>query len=197
MSAPVFSPARLDVRSFAQQTGHLSGQIALSKMERIPQYWRGLEADIASKAEASSVHWAARGQSLPVTGGAAQTWLHLEIQASLPMQCQRCLQAMEHGLQVQRSFRFVRDENEAMAQDDESEEDLLVASRQFNLLELIEDELIMALPFAPTHEVCPQPVKLEARSPDFDAALAQKPQAFAALGQLKGALKDTTKKGKA
>ena len=71
----------------------------------------------------------------------------------------------------------------------EVEEDLLVASRQFDLLALIEDELIMALPFAPAHEVCPISVKLQASSLDYEAALNAKPKAFAALGELKSVLK--------
>jgi uncharacterized protein len=196
MSATVFSPTRLDVRRFAQLAAQLSGELSLSKMERLPQYWRGLETESSSDIGTGRVLWTARGENVNVTAGAAQSWLHLEIDARLPMQCQRCLQGMASELHVQRSFRFVRDEAEAMAQDDEAEEDLLVASKQFDLLELIEDELIMSLPYAPTHEVCPEPVRLAASSEEFDAALAQKPHAFAALGQLQSALKNKTPKEK-
>jgi len=62
-----------------------------------------------------------------------------------------------------------------------------VLSRDFNLLELIEDELLMALPVVPKHETCPAPVKLQAQDADFDAAApaAQKPNPFAILEQLK------------
>ena len=185
MTQTSFRPDHLDVRAFAQSAAHLPGKLSLSKLERLAQDLYGSEADLASK----FVLWEATGESVAVSGGAAQAWLHLEIQAAVPMQCQRCLQGMLHSMHGQRSFRFVRDEAEANAQDDEAEEDLLVASKQFNLLELIEDELIMALPFAPTHEICPQTVKLQASSEAFDAALQEKPKAFAALGELKSVLK--------
>jgi uncharacterized protein len=181
MSSTTFRPDRLDVRAFAQNAAQLSGQLTLSKIERLAQDLYRPEADLTL----NNVHWQARGESIAVTGGVAQSWLHLTLQAKLPMQCQRCLQGMEHSIQAKRSFRFVRDEAEANAQDDDTEEDLLVASKQFNLLELIEDELVMALPFVPTHEVCPVPVKLQASSEEFEAALEQKPNAFAALGALK------------
>jgi uncharacterized protein len=188
MSSPTYNPSRLDVRTFAQEAAQIQGDLLLSKCERLAQDLYREEADFASK----NLRWSAHGESVPVAGGAAQSWLHLEIDANVPMQCQRCLRGMQEELQVQRSFRFVRDEAEANAQDDDAEEDLLVASKQFDLLELIEEELIMALPFAPAHDVCPVPVKLKVSSADYEAALNAKPKAFAALGELKSVLKKET-----
>lgn len=185
MTQTAFRPDRLDVRAFAQNAAQLEGTLLLSKLERVAQDLYVREGDLASY----SVQWQASGESVAMAGGVAQSWLHLSLQAKLPMQCQRCLQGMTHDIDVQRSFRFVRDEAEANAQDDEAEEDLLVASKQFDLLELMEDELLMALPFAPTHELCPAPVKLQASSADYEAALTAKPKAFAALGELKSVLK--------
>ena len=183
MSSTPHHPAYLDIRTFAQNAVQLKGELPLSKCERLAQDLYGLEANLALK----SVAWQARGESVPVAGGVAQSWLHLELRGSVPLQCQRCLQGMKVAVALQRSFRFVRDEQEANAQDDDAEEDLLVASKQFDLFALIEDELIMALPFAPAHEICPSPVKLQASSEDFEAALDAKPNAFAALGVLKKA----------
>jgi len=184
MTETTFRPQRLDVRAFAQNAAQLQGTISLLNLERLTQDLYGSGADLSS----NCVQWSAQGDTVAVAGGSAQNWLHLNVQATLPMQCQRCLQAMTQPLHIQRSFRFVRDEQEANAQDDDCEEDLLVASKQFDLLQLIEDELIMALPFAPTHEVCPVAVKLKAVGEDFEAALKEKPKAFAALGELKGVL---------
>ncbi len=181
MSTIPHKPDRLDVRAFAQEGAQLHGSILLSKLERTIEDIPGREADFASQ----KLQWTARGESVPVAGGAAQSWLHLHLQASVPMQCQRCLQGMHAEIDVLRSFRFVRDEQEAQHQDDEAEEDLLVVSKQFDVLELIEDELILALPFAPTHETCPVAVKLASSADEFEAALGDKPHAFAALGVLK------------
>ncbi|MFM7330447.1 MAG: YceD family protein [Brachymonas sp.] len=181
MSSPNFRLDRLDVRAFAQNAAQLEGKLPLSKLERLAQDFYRQEGDLASK----PVSWQASGESVAVSGGAAQSWLHISIEAKLPMQCQRCLQGMEHEMQIERSFRFVKDEEEANAQDEDAEEDLLVASKQFSLLELIEDEILMALPFAPVHDRCPEPVKMQVSSDEFEAALEKKPNAFAALGALK------------
>jgi uncharacterized metal-binding protein YceD (DUF177 family) len=75
------------------------------------------------------------------------------------MECQRCLTPVDVPLAVERSFRFVADEATAEALDDESEEDLLALSREFDLRELIEDELLMALPVVPRHDECPRPCR--------------------------------------
>jgi uncharacterized protein len=190
MTQTAFRPDRLDVRAFAQNAAQLEGELPLSKLERLAQdlYWQ--EGDLASKTD-QKLSWQATGESVAVTGGVAQSWLHLSLQAQVPLQCQRCLKEMSHEVDVQLSFRFVKDEAEANAQDDDAEEDLLVASKQFDLLELIEDELIMALPYVPVHEVCPVPVKLQASSEEYEAALNEKPKAFAALGELKSIVKKT------
>jgi uncharacterized protein len=63
------------------------------------------------------------------------------------MECQRCLTPVDVPLDVERSFRFVADEATAEALDDECDEDLLALSREFDLRELIEDELLMACPW--------------------------------------------------
>ena len=51
-------------------------------------------------------------------------------------------------------------------------------------LALVEDELLMALPASPKHDVCPQAVKLRVADADFQEA-EDKPNPFAALVGLK------------
>jgi uncharacterized protein len=88
-------------------------------------------------------------------------------------------------VQIDRSFRFVESETVAEQEDDESEEDVLVCSREFDLGALIEDEVLMDLPLVPRHERCPAPVTLAAADADFDTP-AEKTNPFAVLVQLKG-----------
>ena len=72
-----------------------------------------------------------------------------------------------------------------VAEDDEAEEDLLALSREFDLLELLEDELLMDMPVAPRHESCPVPVKLSSADPAYHLAEAERQHPFAVLGRLK------------
>lgn len=174
-----YSPTRLDVRSFAQDGASLEGQ------DPLRNYARLLGDSPVPGLASPPVRWNARGELRAAPGGPEQVWLHLSVDAVLPMTCQRCLSSMDVPLQVRRAFRFVADEKTAQALDDEIEEDLLVLSRSFDLAELIEDELLMEMPAAPRHEACPTDVKLAVADEGFDAPAADTPHPFAALQKLK------------
>lgn len=174
-----FSPERMDVQAFARAAARLEGTTEVDRCER-------LLAELASQQGAAPViRWHVWGEWRERLGGAGQCWLHLQAQVCLPLVCQRCMGAVEVPLQVERSFRFVSDEATAEREDEEAEEDVLVSSPQFDLIGLIEDELLMALPLVPRHEPeCPTPVQLSAQDEGADLP-ADRPHPFAALAQLK------------
>jgi uncharacterized protein len=183
-----FRADRLDVAALAQANGYLKGQNPLSKYERLRQESCRLEADLS---DAETVTWQADGEWVESVGELAkvkpQVWLHLTAQAHLPQTCQRCLGEVSSLLEVERSYRFVADEATAEAEDDDCEEDLLAISREFNLLSLIEDELLMALPQVPMHDICPVQPKMAAVDENFEGeGNAGKPNPFAVLAALKG-----------
>ncbi|MDF1484347.1 YceD family protein [Ramlibacter sp. H39-3-26] len=176
-----FSPDSLDVVAFAHAAGRLADTDPLSKYERLAQETQAPQPDLGT----FCVDWRAEGEWRPAPGGGATAWLHLQAHAELPLVCQRCLGPLLLPLSVDRLFRFVADEATADAEDEEAEEDLLVASRDFHLRALVEDELLMALPVVPRHAECPVDVKLSAADPGFEAAEAERPHPFAALQALK------------
>jgi uncharacterized protein len=173
-----FVAKRLNVQAFATASGKLVGDERLGNFERLVDETLGLGAE-------TPVSYSARGELKHEGEVVEEVWLHLAAQAVLPLTCQRCLGPVDMPVSIGRSFRFAATEELAAALDEESEEDVLVLSREFNLLELIEDELLMALPAVPKHEVCPVPVKLQAADVDFVDAFDEKPHPFAALEQLK------------
>jgi len=173
-----FSPQRLDVKAFAQAQAQLEGDQPLSQFNRLV-----LEAQ--GPHEGVDIRWAAQGELRAESGAEPQIWLHLQAETDLPMICQRCLAPASIPLDVDRSFRFVADEATAEALDDESEEDLLSLSKDFDLFELLEDELLMELPVVPMHEVCPESVPLASSDDDFEQANSEKPNPFAALASLR------------
>lgn len=186
-----FRADRLDVAGLAQANGYLKGQNSLQKYERLRQESCRLEADLTAS---ESIVWQAEGELIESVsdnvGGSVkvkpQVWLHLSAQTHLPQTCQRCLGEVSTYLEFDRSYRFVADEATAEAEDDECEEDLLAISREFNLSELIEDELLMALPQVPMHDVCPVQPKMAAIDAEFEAlGVEGKPNPFAALAALK------------
>jgi len=170
--------SHLDVRAFARSAGALRGTASLPDFARVAH-------DCVGGGVGTLVRWSVDGVVRGGTEVAAQLMLHLQIDTSMLLTCQRCLEPVETTITVDRWFRFVPDEETADAQDDDSEEDLLVESAEFNLRELMEDELVLAMPLIPSHAECPTTPLLSASDPDFDDAGPAKPHAFAALAKLK------------
>lgn len=172
------SADRLDIKAFAQAGGHLVGHDSLLKYKRVAEEAKGLHPDLI-------VDWQADGEIRRLAGIGSQVWMRLKVHAAVPMQCQRCLGPVDVPIDIEREFRFVADEATAEALDDECEEDLLVLSREFNLRQLIEDELLMELPVVPRHDECPTPVVMSSSDEDFEEANDEKPNPFAALAGLR------------
>ena len=173
-----FDPRRLDIKAFAQAGAELQGQTPLVQWPRLR------EEQLAAGQSDHQVHWRVQGRTLPVAGGPARIGMTLWAQTQLLMQCQRCLTPVVETITAERGFVFVADEATAEAMDDESEDDVLVISRDFDLLSLVEDELILALPLVPRHAVCPQDLPAVAVDEAFETA-SERPNPFAALAALK------------
>lgn len=169
---------RVDVRRLAADAAELSGEIAQEQLDRLRSSLLPPLADMP----APPVAWNASGESRAVAGSANQIRLHLHLRTRVALTCQRCLQRLEETLDVERSFLFVPHEDEAARLDEESDEDVLVLPRQLDLIELIEDELILALPLVPRHAECPQPLANPAAAADAPAT-SQNP--FAVLAGLR------------
>jgi uncharacterized protein len=173
-----FNARRLDVRRFAEEGGTLGGDEPLGRHERLLTETQGRGAG-------SAVSWSATGELRNPRHVHPEIWLHLRADAVLSLTCQRCLAPVDVPLAVDRSFRFVADEDMAAAQDELAEEDVLALSRSFDLVELVEDELLMEMPLAPRHETCPAPLNASVSDEAFDDAPARRENPFGVLGKLK------------
>jgi uncharacterized protein len=177
MTTRTLDPRRLDVAAAAVANSALAGRWPLSELARLAH-------DAAGRVD-EPVTWSARFEQRRELGAAPRAWLQLQAQARVARECQRCLQPVLLQLGVDRTFAFAPTEDEAAAQDAESEHDVLGLSRQFDLRELVEDELLLALPIVPMHEQCPAPL-LEAAPSQAEAAADVAPaHPFAALAALK------------
>ena len=181
---------RVNILAFAQEATPFNSSTLLQQLERIKQETQGLPADLA-------VNWTARAELRPVASGDEQVWLHLQADTLLPLTCQRCMTSVDLPLHVDQWFRFVDSEEIAMSEDDASDEDLLVMAPLFDLLALLEDELLMAIPLVPMHDECPVAIALSsgqpqaAEEPDEERSNHgatndnSKPHPFAVLAQLR------------
>ena len=175
------SSLRLSVQTLAESGAPLAGQVSLQKMERLAPETRGLQAD-------SMLDWKVRGELRPGADGSSDIWMHLEAGATVLLCCQRCMAEVDFPIALERWYRFVASEDIALAEDDGAEEDLLVLEPQLDLLALLEDELLMALPVVPMHECCPgqlEPVAGQNEPDELEQRDGKRPNPFAVLAQLK------------
>jgi uncharacterized protein len=153
MKAFSFDPDRLDVVAFARAQGRLEGTTAPERLTRLTQ-----STVTPADGAADEVRWSVSGLWKDSVGREPEVRLRLVVHARVWLECQRCLQPMSHVLEVDGRFRFVAGEDEAARLDEESEEDVLALPHVLRLDDLIEDELILALPIVPVHGACPQPL---------------------------------------
>ena len=172
------NPRHLNVATFTQAKAAMTGDDPLQKYERLAQELHAPETDLTLK-------WQAQGESRTAADGSVRPAIHLRVQAELPLTCQRCMDVVATPIDIDRHFVFVPDEDTAASLDDESEDDVLEMSTDFNLLGLIEDEVLMAMPLVPSHESCPAGVLHSVQTDDFVETAEEKPHPFAALAALK------------
>jgi len=177
MPARAFDPSRLDVAAFAAEGASLEGRFPVRTLQRLCE---STAPELPPK-ESDEVAWHVRGERLPVAGGAPETWLRLDASATVALTCQRCLAPVDVPLDVHRRILFVPGEDAAAQLDAEREDDVLALSRAVDLRELVEDELLLAEPLVPLHEVCPEPLAF----PDDDSDREPEEHPFAALAALK------------
>ncbi|MGQ5524594.1 YceD family protein [Chitinimonas sp. PSY-7] len=161
-----------DNGQFARQKKVLAGELALSDLPRVA-------GELLS---GGAVGYALVGG----TDRLQRLTLDLRLTASFQLKCQRCLTSMPFELDVAARFVLFSDEgklNEAEAEDVELEG--LMFEREFALLDLIEDEILLALPYSPTHEECEADIGVMSEA----VVTPQKPNPFAVLADYKAKLK--------
>ena len=171
-------PRQLDVAAAAADALTLDGHWPLAGFKRL----------VEGVAQDGDVDWSVRGQQRPVAGREPEVWLHLTARARVWRDCQRCLQALALELDLSRALRFVADEATAEALDADSDDDVLALPRSLDLHELVEDELLLALPLVPMHAQCPQQPLMSAGNLGREGEAEPTKTAFAALAELKRAL---------
>lgn len=111
--------------------------------------------------------------------------LHVFLKGSVQLECQRCLEIFSYPVQVENTLMVVEDEDELIDDDDPEALERLVGSLSFDGFALLEDELILSLPYVARHEQCPNlPAALQEQSQDT-AVAAEKKNPFQVLEQLK------------
>ena len=162
-----------DAFDVALRGATLSGTARVASMPRVVDRL----AEGTAK-DSTAVSWRIAG----VADAQGRPALEIELEGGVPLECQRCLQAFTWPLRQRTTLLLARNEREleVLDADDETLE-VILADRPQDAQTLIEDEVLLALPFAPR---CERPEcagnPLQSVDPD-----APRTSAFAALGGLR------------
>lgn len=145
----------LDLFDFADSRRQAAGGVRVSQLPRMLN-----EVPVDAPDRDSVFTWQAEGTTQPELqddgAEAPQPYLRLAVHGSAWIECQRCLTPYSQHLDVDATYRIVATEEEADEFPlDDDEVEVIVGSRQFDLVELIEEELLLSLPLVPKHDVCP------------------------------------------
>jgi uncharacterized protein len=164
---------RVDLYALARRGAQLEGDFALASMSR-------LASALSEPAASARVRWTLRAALRQLPGDGTQPSAELEVAAEVPLQCQRCLGTVRVPVVDRARFRLVDVEPELSDDELEADDEALCAADPVDLRELVEDQLLLALPLVPMHDACPQPLA----APVSDEAIAAT-SPFAALARLK------------
>ncbi|HEY3075615.1 MAG TPA: YceD family protein [Burkholderiales bacterium] len=81
--------------------------------------------------------------------------LHLSVRGTLQLRCQRCLGPLSHEVQAEQLLVLAASQAEIDAEPPAVDApDRVVAAKEMAVRDLVEDELILSLPYAPRHDEC-------------------------------------------
>ncbi|SFV08603.1 YceD family protein [Pseudoduganella namucuonensis] len=158
----------IDAFDFSRTNGSRDGVTPVADMSRLAKECADTSGEIAWKVEGgTSKH------------GFPQ--LRLTVSGTVQLVCQRCMAPYAHTLESSTLLMLGKDDEQAdeieSIIDDESI-DVIVGARDMDMMYLVEDEALLALPHTPKHEVCPDTALL-------DAQKSEKKSPFAGLKDLK------------
>lgn len=152
----------IDAFEFCRLKEHRNGEIPVADLPR-------LAAEIVDPS--GVLKWGLEGGK----NALGYPQLNLAVSGAVKLTCQRCLQPFDFAILSDSILILAPDEASAdeieEALDDDSV-DVIVGSKALDVLTLIEDEALLALPISPRHETCPdkglpEPFKLPEKESPF------------------------------
>lgn len=132
-------PTRFDALKLSASGEALAGEVDASELPRVADR-------LAANAGAARIAWRLAGG----VDGQMRPALSLTLVGSVPMICQRCLQPFAATVDQRTALLLARSEAE-LARLDADEIEVILATERLDPLTLVEDELVLSLPFSPRH----------------------------------------------
>jgi uncharacterized protein len=136
---------RFDAFKLARRAGAIGGSLDARTLPNLAD-------TLAPGDDPVPIAWSIEGRK----SAAGRPSLGLDITGSAPLVCQRCLGRVDWPVDQSIEVLLAADERELKVLDEASEDEVILADSAVDAAELVEDELVLTLPFAPMHQgPCP------------------------------------------
>jgi len=134
----MFARPLIDSTDFARKSGDLCGEIPLAALSRLSDML--LDSD-------GILRYTLKGYSED-----GRYFLRVMLEVECHLLCQRCLKGFSYPLNLNSCLQLISAERLEDAESDEAADfDSIEASTQLDVMALIEDEILLGMPFAPKH----------------------------------------------
>jgi len=134
-------PKSYQVHKEVARNGCFEGEIALSELRRLGELLHLEDSDLKGRKIFLKFEFARNEYDIPMLTG--------QLETSLELECQRCLKAME--LPMALDFGLMIDASDELVSDS-SVDTLYSDDGYIDIAEVVEDELILAIPLVAMHE---------------------------------------------
>jgi len=155
----------------AARRDSIAGTVVAGELSRIADR-------IAEGASGPELRWRIDGTADAIGRPA----LAISLDGVVPLECQRCLRMFDWPVRQQTLLLLAKDERELVRLDENDLHEVILAADVLDPIALVEDELLLTLPFAPHCDRADCVVREQAKG---DVATTGTSSPFAALGALK------------
>jgi uncharacterized protein len=141
----------IDAFEFCRLKERLDGEAPVADLKR-------LAADCVNPS--TSLRWSLQGGS----DALGHPQLTMSVEGSVQLICQRCVKPMDYSFASESRLLLANSEEQADGIEEAIADDtidVIVGSRAMKVMELVEDEALLALPLSPRHETCPDKAAIE------------------------------------
>lgn len=134
----MFARHFIDNLDFAYQGNELRGEVSVADLPRLQ--------DLLTLKD-GLIKYAVRGER----SRDGKPMLAITVDGLCHLQCQRCLDGLEYPVKLNTQVLLVPESELETLDDEESELDSIAIDKHMDVLDLVEQEILLSLPFAPRH----------------------------------------------
>lgn len=141
--APLRRDGSVDAFEMAARSLEVAGKLKAADLSRVADQLAPGAAQGSD--EGGTLVW----QIIGITDALGRPAIEVRLDGGVTLECQRCLRPFSWPVAQRTMLLLARDDREQASLDEDDEHEVIVAGAPLDARQLVEDELLLTLPFAP------------------------------------------------